>query len=44
MADEEIQYDVKVENTFKNYGGNAAVINGLYMNVKSGSMYVIIFW
>lgn len=38
MVDEEnTQYDVKVINAFKSYGENN-VINGLNMNIKSGSM------
>lgn len=38
MTDEGIyQYDVSVENAFKNYGKNA-VISGLYMHVERGSM------
>lgn len=37
MVDEVTEYDVKVENAFKNYGKNS-VINGLNMNVNAGSM------
>lgn len=39
MIDEGIQqrYDVRVDNAFKSYGNNA-IINGMNMNVRSGSM------
>lgn len=37
MIDENLQYDVKVQNAFKSYGENT-ILNGLNMNVTSGSM------
>lgn len=37
MADEPIQYDIKVENAFKKYD-DKNVIKGLNMSVRSGSM------
>lgn len=42
MADEEntTLYKIKVKNAFLSYGKNN-VINGLNMNIKSGSMQVV---
>jgi len=37
IEEENIKYDIKVTNAFKNYGKNI-VFNGLNMTVKSGSM------
>lgn len=37
MHDNEVQYDIKVVNAFKSYG-EYNVINGLHMEVRSGSM------
>lgn len=43
MINEEFtQYDVTVINAFKSYG-EINVLNGLDMNIKSGSMWVVYY-
>lgn len=33
-----VKYDIKVINAYKNYVSNNTILNGLNMNVVSGSM------